>query len=286
MSARLDIDSLNTLKAIAERGGVTRAADYLALSQSAVSHKIKRLEQSIDCKLLQRKAGKPQLTDAGERLLEYARRILELHDEALACLGNKFLEGQLHIGTTEDITSSSLAKILARFTRIYPSVSVSAHVDQSLVLEKKLHSGEVDLAVMQLFTNKTQQGDLVYHRDSLVWVCALDYQIDYQKPLPFIAFDKDCFYRQWAYEKSKNSKLRVKTILQCPSINGVCNAVEAGLGVALISQHNMRTGMRPLMNDLPTPPEVAYLVRSRSNRKSKVEQALINEIVREVRVRH
>ncbi len=282
MSTKLDIDSLNTLKAVAELGGVTRAADYLALSQSAVSHKVRRLEQNIDCALLERKAGAPLLTKAGQRLLDYANRIIALHNEALSTLGNKHLVGQIRIGTTEDITSTSLARILGRFTRLYPSINIKAHVEQSLELENKLNAGEIDLAVMQLFADDVQDSDIVYHRDSLIWVCGLDFDLSFHQSLPFIAFDQNCFYRHWAFEQARNNKVHLKTILECPSISGVCNAVEAGLGVSLISQHNMRSSMKRLDGDLPNPPDVAYVVRSRSDKRSKIEQALIDEIIKEV----
>lgn len=74
---RLEIDALRALSAIRQHGGITRAAAALGLSQSAVSHKIKRLEVSLDCELLGRKPAGPMFTAAGEDLLDYAGRILE-----------------------------------------------------------------------------------------------------------------------------------------------------------------------------------------------------------------
>src|SRR5215510_6732838 len=80
---RLDIDALRALCAIEDSGGVTRAAELLGLSQSAVSHKVKRLESSLECELLRRRPGAPLFTAAGQDLLAYAKRILGIHDEAL-----------------------------------------------------------------------------------------------------------------------------------------------------------------------------------------------------------
>jgi molybdenum-dependent DNA-binding transcriptional regulator ModE len=85
-SRRLEIDALRALAAIRQHGGITRAAAALGLSQSAVSHKIKRLEISLDCELLCRKSTGPAFTAAGDDLLDYASRILGLHDEALLSL--------------------------------------------------------------------------------------------------------------------------------------------------------------------------------------------------------
>ena len=83
---RLDIDALRALRAIDQHGGVTRAAEALGLTQSAVSHKVKRLETSLDCDLLSRRPGAQMFTRAGQDLLDYAARILGLHDEALLSL--------------------------------------------------------------------------------------------------------------------------------------------------------------------------------------------------------
>lgn len=282
MSRRLEIDSLRALRAVADLGGVTRASDFLALSQSAVSHKIRRLEQSIDCRLLRRRPGAPLLTDEGERLLAYAERILALHDEALAALGRRTLEGQIRLGITEDTTSAGLARILARFTRLYPSVTVRTHVAQSLVLDRQLAEGEIDLAVMQVFETDRRDRDAVLWTDHLVWAQALDFERNTSKPLPFIAFDKDCFYRQWAFQQARENNLQIETVLECSSTDGVCSAVTAGLGVALVSKRHLRSGMSKAMLDLPVPPPIAYVVRRSSGTSSQPVKTLTDEIITEI----
>jgi DNA-binding transcriptional LysR family regulator len=282
VSRRLEIDSLRALRAVADLGGVTRASDSLALSQSAVSHKIRRLEQSIDCRLLLRRPGAPLLTDEGERLLTYAKRILALHDEALTSLGRKNLEGQIRLGITEDTTSAGLARILARFTRLYPSVSVKTHVAQSLVLDRQLADGEIDLAVMQVFEADRRDHDILLWADNLVWVQGLDFESNASKPLPFIAFDKDCLYRQWAFQQANLNNLRIETVLECSSIDGVCSAVTAGLGMALVSRRHLGFGMSVAELDLPTPPCVAYVVRQNSSAASLPVETLTEEIFTEM----
>lgn len=120
---RLEIDALRALLAIRHHGGITKAATALGLSQSAVSHKIRRLEVSLDCELLGRKGG-ALFTAAGADLLDYASRILGLHDEALLSLSKTPLAGRLALGLTEDTACSDLARILGRFGRLHPSVTV------------------------------------------------------------------------------------------------------------------------------------------------------------------
>lgn len=265
MVGKLDVDSLRALKAVADLGGVTKASNFLSLSQSAVSHKIRRLENSIERNLLRRQPGAPLLTNDGERLLSYAERILSLHDEAMSSLGRKSLKGKIRLGITEDTTSSGLARILARFARLYPSVAVRTHVAQSLALDQELATGQIDLAVMQVFERDIKANDVVLGRDDLIWVQSSDFDLPDDRPVPFIAFDCECFYRQWAFREAKRCGIEIDTVLECASIDGVCSAVEAGLGVALINKHYFRQGMRVVQRHLPTPPSIAYVVRSRPN---------------------
>ena len=131
MQRRLEIDALRTLIAVEQTGGVTRAAEVLGLSQSAVSHKIRRLETSLDCDILCRKPNGPMFTPAGQDLLGYARRILGLHDEAVLSLSKSPLQGKIALGMTEDTTCSDLSRILGRFHRLHPQVAVRTKVRMS-----------------------------------------------------------------------------------------------------------------------------------------------------------
>jgi len=132
MPERLDIDVLRTLKAIQDYGGVTKAAEYLSLTQSAVSHKIRRFENSIGCQLLRRKPGQGLLTNDGKQLAAYAEKIISIHDEALLGINKPALKGSIYLGITEEMVTSGLASVLGRFGRLYSGVKVKTRVEQSL----------------------------------------------------------------------------------------------------------------------------------------------------------
>lgn len=281
MNRRLDIDALRALQAIAAQGGVTRAADELSLSQSAVSHKIRRLEENIGCSLLQRRAGAPLLTETGERLLRYANRILDLHDEALQSLGTRALSGSIRLGMTEDTTSSGLARILGRFTRLFPDVSVRTHVAQSLTLQRELKDGKIDLSVMQIFAEDVQPNDRVLYRDTLVWAKAVDLELDRDRPIPFLAYDDDCFYRAWMLEQQHVTGQRFETVLQCSSNAGIIAGVESGLGVSILNRRHVSVGMEVLTGEFIQPPDIAYIVRTSSRAGTPAVAALAHEIGRE-----
>ncbi|MFY2826337.1 LysR family transcriptional regulator [Ruegeria sp. MALMAid1280] len=279
MNERLEIDALRALLAIAAHGGVTRAAEHLALSQSAVSHKIRRLEQALDCDLLARRAGGPLFTDAGQRLCEYARRITELHDEALAALGKKPLSGTIRLGMTEDTTTSGIARILGRFTRLYPDVKVRTRTSQSLNVQGWLKAGELDVAVMQIFRRDVSPDDLILFEDDLHWVKSPEYRIDLTAPVPFLAFDSQCFFRQWGLRHGPH---RFDSVLECPSAAGIQSAVRSGLGVALLNGLHVTPDMEIIADLFPDPPGIAFVARTHLKRRNPAAMALIEEIRKEV----
>ncbi len=278
MAARLEIDSLRALQGIAAQGGVTRAAEHLSLSQSAVSHKIKRLEENIGTELLNRRAGPPLLTEEGSRLLGYANRILSLHDEALLSLSKRSLAGKIRMGMTEDMTGSGLSRILGRFARLFPEVNVRTQVAQGLVLQEELEKGRIDLAVMQVFDSDLRASDRVLYRDRLCWAKAVDLQLDLARHIPFLCYDDNCFYRQWMLDKVATQGCRFQTVLECASNVGILAGIEAGLGVSIISHRHITQGMEEIEGLFSKPPTIAYVVRTATNANTRALKALIEAI--------
>lgn len=275
MTQRLETDALRVLCAVQDHGGITRASEKLALTQSAVSHKIRRLERSIDCALLTRRSGAPLLTEDGQRLLGYARRIVALHDEALQSISRQPLSGHVRLGMTEDVTSSDLSRILGRFTRLHPEVSVRTHVRQSLVLQNELQRGEIDLGIMQLFAHQVQPGDVELYSDKLHWVRAHDLNLPASGPVPFLAYDDQCFFLQWAMQQHEPA---LETVLQCASSAGIASAVQAGIGVSLLPERYVTDEMAVLGAPFPAPPRLAYVVRVGARARTRPVKALAREI--------
>ena len=282
---RLDTEALRTLCAIVDQGGVTRAAKVLGLSQSAVSHKIKRLEQALGSVLLNRPARGALLTDEGARLLPYARRICALQDEALQSLSKRPLSGHIRLGLTEDVTASTLSRLLGRFLRVHPEVSVRSHVRQSLVLQHQLNEGEIDVALLQVFADQVEEGDQLLFRDRLDWVKAADLQLPATGPIPFLAYDAQCFYQRWAYQPGHHPAPGLRTVLECASSAGIASAVAAGLGVALLPRRYVSPEMQRLSAPFPPAPALAYVLRiAPAAAKVRPVRALAREIAQGVPV--
>lgn len=274
---RLEIDALRALAAIRQHGGVTRAAEALGLSQSAVSHKIKRLEVSLDCVLLGRRPSGPMFTAAGEELLGYAGRILGLHDEALLSLSKTPLAGRLALGLTEDTACTDLARILGRFRRLYPNVSVRTKVRMSLVLRAMLERGELDAAIVQLFSHEVRPSDIVLHRERLHWVKHPELVLPDDGPIPFLSFDDECFYRQWALDIGQDNAV-LETVFECSSAAGIISGVNAAMGVALLSDRHIRGEMQIISDRLQRPPALAYVIRRARKSRNAALDSLVMEI--------
>lgn len=281
-SRRLDIDALRALRAIHLHGGVTRAAEALGLTQSAVSHKIKRLETSLGSDLLNRRPGTPMFTAAGEELLEYAGRILGLHDEAIISLAKSDLAGRIQLGLTEDTTCSDLSRILGRFRRLHPQVTVRTRVRMSLVLRAMLERGELDAAIVQVFAHEIRPADSVLMRETLHWVKSPELTLPADGPIPFISFDDDCFYRQWALDIGQDGGALLETVFECASAAGIVAAIHAGLGVALLNERHLRPDMEIIDGRLPEPPPLAYVVRRARKTRNPALDGLIAGIEAEI----
>jgi DNA-binding transcriptional LysR family regulator len=281
-SRRLDIDALRALRAVKLHGGVTRAADALGLTQSAVSHKIKRLETSICCELLDRRPGGGLFTSEGENLLEYAQKILGLHDEALISLAKSDLAGRITLGLTEDTTCSDLSRILGRFRRLHPQVTVRTKVRMSLVLRSMLERGELDVAIVQVFSHEVRPTDAVLFREDLHWVKSRELALSPDGTIPFLSFDDDCFYRRWAIDIGQDGGADLETLFECSSAAGIVAAVSAGLGVALLSDRHLRHDMEVIDSLLPTPPALSYVVRRAKKARNPALDSLIADIESEV----
>jgi len=279
---RLDIESLRTFKAVLELGGVTRAAKSLNLTQSAVSHKLARLEERVGRPILIKSDKGFLPTSDGQGLLHYAERLIALHDEAAQRFQSSDLAGKIRLGSTEDAASRKLAKVLGRFGRIHPNVSLNCRVAQSLILQFWLTTSEVDLAILQVFVDEKEPGDIELWREDLLWVRAIDHAIAFDRTIPFVSFDKNCFYRLAAMRHLTDTGRTLDVVLECPSSEGVRAGIRNGFGIGLLSRRNLTDGLEELESDLPSLPRVCHVLRSLNGSPSKAERSLTEAILHEM----
>src|SRR6202521_5090756 len=148
MNALIDIDQLRTFIAIVEAGSFTKAAEVVHKTQSAVSMQMKRLEERLARAVFARDGRASKLTEDGERLLDYARRIVKLNVEALAAFNDAELSGRVRLGVPDDYADRYLPEIMARFSRVYPGVELTVSCQSSTSLFERIDGNELDLAIV------------------------------------------------------------------------------------------------------------------------------------------
>jgi len=292
MSA-LDIDSMRALTVIAETGGITRAAKRLNLSQSAVSHKMKRLERKLNRSLFTRTNGKFHLSADGEKLLDYAQRLVKLHDEAYASFHQSDLSGELRLGITEDISAPGMAQILSSFSTSFPNVTLTSRVAHTPELQRWLRDGEIDMALIEVFESELLATDELLGRQQVAWLQAEDFVLDLGRPIPFVAYHKDCFYKAWAEQALAADNRSLRVAYECPSIDGMVNAVRSGLGIGLVNlgvleqpqQGGRRGDSRGLKIGsaaLPQPPAIQHVARFSAGISTRQMDKLLESIKNEL----
>lgn len=192
MPRNLDLTALRSFVAVADTGGVTRAAGFLNLTQSAVSMQLKRLEDSIGVNLLDRSARVIALTPSGEQLLSYARRMLELNDQVYGKLTAPEFEGEIKLGVPHDIVYPAIPQVLHRFAAAYPRLRVRLLSSNTIALKQQFSRGEAD--VILTTEMEGSEGHQKLATRTLVWVGAPGGNAARQRPLP-VAFCSSCLFR-------------------------------------------------------------------------------------------
>ena len=280
---QLDIESLRTFAAVVDLKGMTRAAESLEISQSAVSWKIKRLEEKVGRSLLIREGHSLRPSRDGRELLHYARGIVGTHDEAVRRLESSELSGTVKVGTPEEISTARMCAVLSRFNRIHPRTSIEFFVDRSFRLASMLALSELDVAVLQVIEKDRRPADQTLWKDPLIWVCAPDSQYE-EGVVPLITFGEGGFYRPLARQALTNAAIPFTVTFSGPSAASVIGAAEAGLGVAVLAESSMRGDLIrwPRAESIPPLPDSTYVARAAAGEPSVVATELISDIVGEL----
>ncbi|MGR3323300.1 MAG: LysR family transcriptional regulator [Pseudooceanicola sp.] len=188
----LDITALRSFVAVAEHGGVTRAAGVLNFTQSAVSMQLKRLEDTLDLSLFDRSNRRIALTAAGEQLLGYARRIVELNDEAMVRMTSPTFEGEIVLGVPHDIVYPVLPRVLQRFNAEFPRMKVQLISAYTSLLKPEFARGAIDVI---LTTEAQPDGEAeVLDERPLCWIGAPGGTAWRQRPIRY-ASARTCIFR-------------------------------------------------------------------------------------------
>ncbi len=243
MPTNIDIDLMRCFNTISELRSFTRAATALHRTQSTISTQIRRLEELSGQALLRRSPKMVLLTRAGEDFLAYTRRIVELHDEALAIVNAKTISGPVRLAVMDDYATVVLPATLARFIRAYPDVELEVTTGFTRDLLNRL-GDPFDLV---LATQKAGDGrGQVLKTEHTAWACANSYRHDKDRAIPLALLQAPNMYREWALETLNVAGLSWRILFSSSSIGAVEAMAAAGECITVVKKGTARHGLRIL----------------------------------------
>ena len=279
MAAMIDVDQLRTFIAIAETGSFTKAAEVVNKTQSAVSMQMKRLEERIERPVFFRDGRASKLTEDGQRLLDYARRIIKLNVETLAAFSDAELSGRVRLGVPDDYADRYLPEIMARFSRAYPGVELTVLCEPSIDLLDRVDGNEIDLAIVTNCDSK--RAAEIFRRERLLWVTSNRHPTHLEERLPLALGRPTCSWRRTAIDRLEAVGRPYRVLYSSSNAGAVAAAVLSGLAVSVFAESGLRPGMRVLTaaDGFPELPACRIgLVRS-AHESSALAEALAGHIM-------
>ncbi|MCA7981804.1 LysR substrate-binding domain-containing protein [Burkholderia cepacia] len=276
-----DVAALRSLVAGVDLGSFAKAADRVARSSSAVSAQIRKLEEQAGTPLFVKSGRGLALTDAGDAMLRYARRMIELNDEAAAAVRGVNLDGWVRVGLQEDFGEAILPDVLGRFARAHPKVRIEARVARNADLLDRLDANQLDLAlvwgdpVSAALLSRPGIDSEVIAQVPMQWVGAAgaggfgvpggaDEGADEGaevgaaaahasaggraagEALPLVVFDRPCRFFGAATDALDRAGVPWRVAFTTPSLAGLWAAAAAGLGLTVRSHYGLPASVRVL----------------------------------------
>jgi DNA-binding transcriptional LysR family regulator len=259
----MELTELRIFKAVAEQGGITRAAAALHRVQSNVTTRVKQLEQRLGTRLFNRQGRRLVLSSEGRLLLDYADRLLRLSSEAQAALKGHAPHGVLRIGALESTAATRLPALLARYHREYPAVRLELVTATSSALVDKVQRDELDAAfVAEPFAARGLQARHAF-TEELVLITARDHPrvaspADLAKRT-VLAFTTGCAYRRRLEAWLGRSKVAAERVMEYGSYHAIVACTAAGAGLAVVPKSVLRvTGMQAHVAVHSLPAKIAH----------------------------
>jgi len=259
----LKIELLEGFIAVAECGNLSKAADRICRTQSALSLQIKKLEESVGQPLFLRDNKGVTLTESGKTLLNYAYKMIQLSSQALDDLKDCQNKETIRLGVPTDYIKCYLSSCLLEFIREFTCIELVIDTDVSGNLYKRLQQGEFDVIVATHWLLPSQ-GELLFER-KFHWVCAKGGNAHLRDTIPMALYPENCPIRAQVFANHQMSMRPINVLLSTPSPHALCMAVENDLAIAPIAEFRITADMMILdaaehnLPPLPTFNESLYL---------------------------
>jgi DNA-binding transcriptional LysR family regulator len=259
MDRPLDLDAVRAFIRVADLGSFTRAADAMQTTQAAVSLKLKRLEDRLGWRLLERTPRYVELSGRGAAFLEHARELLEVHDRALAAFAGA--RERLTIGISDHVAGPELPALIARMNAQDPQLLIEIRIGSSGPLLQSFERRELDTVIVRVHAGRAD-GEVIAE-EQFGWFAAPGWQHREGEPLPMATLAEPCGVRVLAGQLLDAAGVPWKEIFVGGGVAAVAAAVMAGLGVAALAPRMLpfgavEVGMRLGLPPLPRLPVVVH----------------------------
>jgi len=293
----LTLRQMEIFEAVARLKSFTQAAKQLHLSQPAVSMQVKQLEDSVGLPLVEQIGKQIFLTDAGKEMYGYTRSISELLEEADnvfdALKGGE--SGQLSISVAT--TASHFAtRLLAAFSKLHEDVNISLDITNRETLRQQIESNERDLVIMGRPPADMDVEAEAFMDNPLVMIASPSHPLYSPKKIPLSTFESESFVvreqgsgTRGATERFfKERGITFHPGIEMSSNEAIKQAVEAGLGLGIVSIHTLELELengRLAIMDVEEFPILRhwYIIHRRGKRLSPVAQAFKDFVISEAK---
>lgn len=250
----LDMNALRTLLASQQLGSLNRAAERIGRSQSAVSQQMHKLEEQIGQPLFRRRGRGLILTESGNLILSYARRILDLNDEAIRAVRGASVEGVVRFGLPGDFAETWLPAALGQFKKTHPAVRVEVAVERNGILLERLDRGELDLVLVMGYESRSDAEHLATLPMAWIGPVEIDVVLSPGRPLDLALYNPPCFFRRAGIEALDKANISWRLAYTTASLQSLWSGVAAGLGITLRTAAGVPSSLRRLGEKDGLPP--------------------------------
>jgi len=273
----LDLESVHAFVLVSDFLSFTRAGEAMNLPQSAVSLKIKRLEEQLGRRLLERTPRQVSVTIEGRVFLDFARSLLSSHQAAVNAFDDRS-QLRLRVGVSLHIVGQELPKLLEKMYLRNPSVLLELSVASSIYVFQSFESGELDAALVLELDNRRQAGKAVL-KEEFVWMGSPTYKHIPGTPLRLASEPRPCGVRAMAIDQLDKHGIPWVEVFIGGGITTIGAAVSAGFAIAALGTRVAPAGAIDIGRRLGLPPLPKRDVLLYSNSTDKVAQGYLTEFV-------
>jgi len=266
----IPIDLLRALVTVVDLKGYTKAGKQLGRTQPAISLQLKRLQDGLGVPLFEKGDGAIRLTEHGELVANYARRMLALNDELLLRLSPRQAKGKLRIGLPNDYADHFLPRFLASLDQTGREMAFDVHCDVSVNLLAALRDDQFDI-VIAMTADGPDEGAFMTWREPVTWVGRPGSRQPSDETIRLVAYPEGCQYRRAMMTALQREGRAFEIVYTSPSLSSIEAAVTSGFGITALAARVVPRTLSPIraLPRLPSLTDVVVGVYMREERADR-----------------